>query len=447
MKRSTRAAAVGFAAASALALSAGVGTASPPRKIVVADPNAKVDYSGTLSILTKFGEQQLAPYFVNLGHEYEKLHPGVNIVLDQESDDSVKGKTKTLVASNALPDIYFSWTGNWGENFVRGRRAVDLSKLVGPETQWGKTFSANAVKAFQYNGKYYGIPLYLDGKFMGYNKQMFAKAGIGVPAGFDQFLAACDAIRKSGGTPISLGNKEAWPVLHYVGQLLAYDVPEPVLERDFDPSTAKYTDPGYVQALTQFKQIEQHCLDNSASANGVSYESAIQDFSNLKSAMYYQEILEFDESATPQTPLKVADFGYFQLPAPAGAHGDPKAIEGAPEGYMINSASKHIPLAIDFMKFVTSLPNARVLSAPPYGQPSAVVGGLTPATSSPTVVKGVEDINAASYLMPWLDTANTPGVAAAWLSSLQALTDGSMAPDQVMSKVRDSAAQEAARRR
>jgi raffinose/stachyose/melibiose transport system substrate-binding protein len=32
---------------------------------VVAEPDAPVEYSGTLSILTKFGLQQLSPYFVN----------------------------------------------------------------------------------------------------------------------------------------------------------------------------------------------------------------------------------------------------------------------------------------------------------------------------------------------------------------------------------------------
>jgi raffinose/stachyose/melibiose transport system substrate-binding protein len=273
---------------------------------------------------------------------------------------------------------------------------------------------------------------------MGYNKQVFAKLGLGVPASFEQLLASCDAIRKSGMTPISLGNKEAWPVVHYVGQLLAYNVPEATLEQDFDPSTAKYTDPGYVEALKQFQQLAQRCTDGAA-MNGTSYASALQAFSNAKSAMYYQEIIEFDQSAAPDSALKVSDFGFFQLPVPEGAKGDPKAIEGAPEGYMISTASKNIPLAIDFMKFATSPENGRVLSAPPYGQPSATVGGASEGTMSPAVVEGMKQINAASYLMPWLDTANTPRVAAAWLSSLQALAGGSMTPDQVMDAVRQAA--------
>jgi raffinose/stachyose/melibiose transport system substrate-binding protein len=436
MKYSLQAALAALAAASALGLSMGAGFSA---EAVEADPNAKVEYSGTISVLTKFGLQQLSPYFVNIAQEYEKLHPDVKVELIQESDDSVKGKTKTLVASNSLPDIYFSWTGSWGANFVRGNRAVDLTKVIGPDTDWGKTLTPAAVQAFMYNGKYYGIPLYLDAKFMGYNKQIFSKLGLSAPKSFEELLSACEAIRKSGTTPISFGNKEAWPAVHYVGQLLAYNVPQKVLEQDFNPATAQYSDPGYVASLTQYKQLIDSCTDG-ASVNGTSYASALQAFTNAKSAMYYQEIIEFDQSATPDSALKVADFGFFTLPVPADAKGDPKAIEGAPEGYMISTASENIPLAIDFMKFVTSKEHGQVLSAPPYGQPSATIGGASEANMNPSVVAGLKEISSASYLMPWLDTVNPPRVAAAWLSSLQALTGGSMTPEQVMDKVKEAAA-------
>ena len=438
MKRLMNLGAVTAAAASALGLLAGTSMADS----VTADPNAKVEYSGTLSVLTKFGLQQLSPYFIGLAEEYQKLHPDVTIELIQESDDSVKGKTKTLVASNSLPDIYFTWTGAWGGNFVRGNRAVDLTPVIGPETEWGKALVPAAVQAFQYNGKYYGIPLYLDAKFMGYNKEMFGKLGISEPASFEELLAACDKIKASGVTPISFGNKEAWPAVHYAGQLLAYNVPRATLEADFDPKQAKYSDPGYVASLSQFKELIDRCTDGS-SVNGTSYASALQQFSNTKSAMYYQEIIEFDQSTSADSALGLANFGFFTLPVPAGAKGDPKAVEGAPEGYMISAASENIPLAIDFMKFVTSAEHGQILSAPPYGQPSATVGGASEKTMSPAVVEGLKDLTSASYLMPWLDTANTPRVAAAWLSSLQALAGGSMTPDEVIEQVKQAAAADA----
>lgn len=405
----------------------------------IADPSAPVQHEGHLTVLTKFGMQRLAPYFETLARQYEEKNPGVTIELIQEDDDSIKGKTKTLVASNSVPDIFFSWTGTWGGNFIRGKRAVDLTPVVGADSDWGKTFAPAAVDAFVYDGKNYGIPLYLDAKFMGYNKTIFADLGIAEPQDLEAMLAACDTIRDAGITPISFGNKEAWPGIHYLGQLLAYNVPRDVLERDFDPATAQYDHPGYVAALDQFGQILERCTIG-AGVNGVSYQNAIQDLSDGRSAMYYQEIIEFDNAASAKTKLQPQDFGFFPLPAPKDAAGDPKALEGAPEGYMISTASANVPLALDFMKFVTTVDNAKLLSAPPFGQPSAVVGGSDPAQMSPAVVEGLQSIAEASYLMQWLDTVNHPRVAAAWLSGLQAFIGGTMSAEDVVTQVRDAAA-------
>ncbi|WP_417843178.1 ABC transporter substrate-binding protein [Thalassospira sp.] len=434
MGKSTKTMTVTMTALALFGLSA---TSSFARENVIADPNAKVDYSGTVSILTKFGLQQLSPYFADIAKEYEKLHPDVTVKLIQETDDSVKDKTKALVATNSLPDIYFSWTGSWGGNFIRGKRAVDLTPVIAPDTDWGSKMTPAAVKAFIYNGKFYGIPLYLDAKFMGYNKKIFADLGLKKPDDFEDFLKSCDVIRQSGITPVSIGNKEAWPLVHYVGQLLAYNVPQETLEQDFDPDTAKYDNPGYVLALEQFKQFEDRCTEG-AEMNGTSYRSALQALTDAKSAMYYQEIIEFDQSTGAGSQLKTGDFGFFPLPAPENATGDPHAIEGAPEGYMINTEAENIPLAIDFMKFVTSREHGKILSAPPYGQPSAVIGGADASMMNPSVVEGMAEIEKASYLMPWLDTVNHPRVAAAWLSSLQALAGGSMTPQDVMGTVREA---------
>ncbi|MGW5261344.1 ABC transporter substrate-binding protein [Microbispora sp. NPDC004025] len=408
-------------------------------KAPAADAAASPDYSGTLSILTKFAGEPLEPYFEDLAAEYEKLHPGVKIELIQETDQSIKDKTKTLTASNALPDVYFTWTGTWAENFVRGGRAADLTKVIGPGTEWGKTFSEGALSAFAYDGKYYGIPLYGNGKFMGYNKAAFAKAGVEVPKTFEELIDSCTALRKAGYEPISFGNKDGWPALHYMQQLFAYDVPTATFEADLKPATAKLYDPGYVKALTRFKSLVDTCTDTKTGTNGVLYSSAQEAFADGKSAMYYQEILEFDNE-TAEGKLPVDDFGIFQLPAPQGAAGDATIVEGSPEGYLINATSPRIPLAVDFMKFVTSTKNAQTLSAPPYGQPSTVIGAVTPETSSKAVFEGIELVNKAPKLAAWLDTVTVPEVADAWLSGGEALITGSKTPEQVLESVRQASA-------
>jgi raffinose/stachyose/melibiose transport system substrate-binding protein len=422
--------------ASVLALT---GCVAGPAKAPAADITAKPKFSGTLSILTKFAGDPLSPYFEDLATAYERRHPGVKVELIQETDQSIKDKTKTLTASDALPDIYFTWTGNWAENYIRGGRASDLTKVIGPGTEWGRTFSKSSLNAFAHNGRYYGIPLYNNGKFMGYNKAAFAEAGIKVPATYEELVGSCAALRKAGYEPIAFGNKDGWPALHYLQQLFAYNVPDKVREADNHLKTAKLVDPGYVAALKQFKTLVNTCTNTRSGTNGVLYTSAQEAFAHGKAAMYYQEILEFD-STTAEGSLKPRNMSIFPLPVPRGAQGDPKMIEGAPEGYLVNARSPRAALAVDFMKFVTESGNAKTLSSPPYGQPSTVVGAVTPATSSDAVFQGIEAVNKAPRLVGWLDMVTAPEVADAWLAGGEALISGGKSPEQVMESVRRASA-------
>lgn len=418
--------------ASAFALT---GCFAGPVKQPTADVTAKPEYSGTLSILTKFAGDPLSPYFEDLAAAYEREHPGVEVELIQETDQSIKDKTKTLTASNALPDIYFTWTGNWAENFIRGRRAADLTEVIGPDTAWGRTFSKASLDAFAQDGKNYGIPLYNNGKFMGYNKTAFAEAGIDVPTTFEELLASCGPLRKAGYEPVTFGNKDGWPALHYLQQLFAYNVPTGVREADYHPSTAELDDPGYRTAMKQFKKLVDTCTDTRDGTNGVLYTSAQEAFADGEAAMYYQEVLEFD-STTAGRGIEPEDLGTFPLPVPEGAKGAPATLEGAPEGYLVNAQSPRAALAVDFMKFVTRADSAKTLSSPPYGQPSTVVGAVTPETSSDAVADSIEKINKAPRLAGWLDMVTAPEVADAWLAGGEALISGDMAPDAVLASVR-----------
>ena len=418
--------------ASAMILASCSGGSAEPAADVTDEPV----FEGTLSILTKFGGDPLESYFQEIADAYEAEHPDVTIELIQETDQSVKDKTKTLTASQALPDIYFTWAGDWAQNFVEGGLAADLSEVIAPGTEWGDRFGEASLSAFEYDGGYYGVPLYNNGKFMGYSRSAFAAAGIEVPTSFEELIESCGPLRDAGYEPIAFGNKDGWPALHYLQQLFAYNVPTDVLHADFDPETATWDDPGYIAALDQFDALVTECTDSGRGTNGVLYTTAQEALAGGRAAMYYQEILEFDTVTAEGSTLTTDDFGIFPLPTPDGAAGDPAAIEGSPEGYLINARSPRAALAVDFMKVATEADNAALLSSPPYGQPSTVVGAVTEETSSTSVFEGITAVNDASQLVIWLDTVTVPEVADAWLAGGEAIISGSATAEEVLQSVR-----------
>lgn len=404
-----------------------------------ADIAAKPDFSGSISILTAAAGDPLGSYFEGLVKDYRKLHPGVKITLAQETDDNaIKDKEKVLIGSQSLPDIYFSYAGNWGQQFATNGLAADLSSVIAPGTAWGGTFGEGSLDAFRYDGKYYGIPQYVDAKFMGYNKKIFTDLGLSIPKTLDQLVADCGTIKAAGYVPVAFGNKDGWPGLHYLGQLFAYDVPQKTLQADLLPKTAKYTDDGYLQGMKQFQQLVNACTGDASNSNGVTYTTAQQQQQTGKAAMYYQELIEFDSVDTKGSPLSADGFGIFPLPSPVDAKGDTSTLESAPEGYMINKKSKNAALALDFMKFVMNTKNATTLSSPPYGQPSAVKGVVTEQIATPAVAEGTKLVNDAKSTVVWLDMANVPAVGDAWVSASEGLVSGSLTPEAALAAVRQA---------
>jgi len=409
---------------------------SQAKQADLATPTTK---SGTLSILTKFADPKYAPYFVETARAYEAANPGVKVDLEQVGDQPYKDKIRVLTASHNLPDIYFSWAGDFANKFVRGGLAADLTSVVGPSTAWGKKFSPAALKAFETNGKNYGVPIDLDAKYMVYNKTIFAKVGLSSPpASFQELISDCGKLKAAGYTPIAFGNQFGWPAIHYLTQLNAYDVPPATLASDYNPATGAFTDPGYVEALSQFQTIIKQC--SNSSSDGLAHEAAQANFLAGKAAMHYLELVEFPVlTVKGGAPKAIADhWDFFRLPAPQGSKGDRNALTGAPDGFLVNAGSKNAALAVDFLKSMTSLQNAKKETAQ-IGYLSPVQGSSTPANSTPEQTRALADMSKASAFAIWLDTVTNAQVATAYLSGAEGIANGTQSPQQVIAAVQKAA--------
>jgi raffinose/stachyose/melibiose transport system substrate-binding protein len=395
--------------------------------------------SGTLSIITKFADPATAPYFVDMVKAYEAANPGVKVNLQQVGDQPYKDKITVLTTSHNLPDIYFSWAGDYANKFVRGGYAADLTSVLGPDTPWGKTFSQAALKAFTMDGKNYAVPIDLDAKYMVYSKTAFAKAHIDAPpTTFADLLSDCGKLKSAGYTPVAFGNQFGWPAIHYLTQLNTYDVPASTLAKDYNPSTGSFTDPGYVTAIQQFQQIVKQCAN--PSSDGLAHEAAQANLTSGKAAMQYIELVEFPLMKAKGVPAAFANnWSFFRLPAAPGSPGDTQALTGAPDGFMVNKDSKNAALAVDFLKFMTSVPNAQQ-ETKQIGYLSPVLGSSTPQNSFAQQTQALGDLSKVSNFAIWLDTVTNALVANAYLSGAEGIANGTQTPQQVMSGVQKAAA-------
>ena len=443
MKHTTRSAslvALGAVTAVAIAACGAPGTADAGSKGGTQSLASPAEKSGTLTMVTKFADPKYAPYFESVTKAYEQANPEVTIKLEQVGDQPYKDKIRVLSASKQLPDIYFSWAGDFANKFVRAGLAADLSSVIAPDTEWGKTFSPAALKAFETKGKNYGVPINLDAKYLAYNKAAFTKAGIGgAPSSLEDLLSACDRLKSAGYTPIAFGNQYGWPAIHYITQLNAYNVAPETLAKDYNPATGEFTDAGYTKAVDQFKDIVSRC--SSKDANGVSHEAGQANFLNGKAAMHYLESVEFQVlTAKGGAPKALADnWDFMRLPAPQGAAGDTGALTGAPDGFMVNAQSKNAALAVDFLKFMTNQQNAAKLTAD-IGWLSPVQGSATWANPGPPRPAARPHNSNANHVAIWLDTVTNAEVANAYLSGVEGVISGSKTSEDVMTGVQEAAA-------
>ncbi|HQJ35166.1 MAG TPA: extracellular solute-binding protein [Rhodoglobus sp.] len=439
-----RRAMVAGVALSALMLAA-CGSGSGDSPAPTANLSSPATKSGTLTVLTKFADPKYAPYFVAEAKAYEAANPGVTVDLQQVGDQPYKDKIRVLSAANQLPDVYFSWAGDFANKFVRAGAAADLTSVIAPDTEWGKTLAPAALKAFAYDGKYYGVPIDLDGKYLAYNTAAFTKAGISAPpATLEELLGDCDKLKAAGYEPIAFGNQYGWPAIHYITQLNMYNVPVDTLNKDYNPASGQFTDAGYVKAIQQFQQLISRCSNTSA-ANGLSHEAAQANLLSGKAAMQYIESLEFTALTKDggASPVIANNWSFFRLPAAAGSAGDTNALTGAPDGFLVNSNSQNAALAVDFLKFLTSQQSAQKI-VKDLGWLSPVAGSATDSNAYPQLQATLADMGKASQFAIWLDTVTEASVADAYLSGIEGLLSGSKTPEQVMQGVQAAAKQAAA---
>ena len=139
---------------------------------------------------------------------FEKAHPTIQIKLDIQATDALISNFQAAAAAHRGPDLATQWATIPVLSQAWAGAITPLSAYV-PKSEiahWVGT-SENA-----YAGKIWGMPLYLIGIPVAYNKTLFRKAGLNPdnpPRTWAQFLSVCARLKARGILPFALGNKDA----------------------------------------------------------------------------------------------------------------------------------------------------------------------------------------------------------------------------------------------
>ena len=278
--------------------------------------------------------------------EYEQMHPDIKFNIISAQNQEYKEKIKIVVGSEDTPDIFFSWVGDFTERFIREDLILDLTPYLEADPEWKDSFIESQLEQYvNADGMQYGIPFRLDCKLFFYNKAIFDEHNLTVPTTWDEFINVCETLKAAGITPISFGNQEPWSASHYIGTLNQICVPDEVREKDYNPKTGEFTDPGYVEALQYYQQILQYTNDN---PNGVKPDMGRTNFIMEQSAMYYAELIEIPYIKADNAEM---EFGMFNFPKIEGAKGNQDILTGVPEGFVVSSKTKYPDECVEFLKW------------------------------------------------------------------------------------------------
>lgn len=202
-----------------------------------------------LNWLHRYPEERYVNYFQSLADGYMAEHPNVQINVEVVGDVAMKDKLKVMVGGGEIPDIFYSWPGEFAGQFARNGKVLDLTPYIEADTEWKDSISSVFWDYVDMYDMHVGVPFRFSLSVMEYNKAIFEECGIEVPETFSELKEVCQVLKDHGYIPIAFGDNPNWPTAHYLTQMFPQYVGSEVYANDCNPATGEWTDPGYVEAI------------------------------------------------------------------------------------------------------------------------------------------------------------------------------------------------------
>lgn len=395
--------------------------------------------SGTLKIITWVNPPTIKA-FKQIDAEFEKANPGIKVTLQTAAD--VNGPYKTLAQqavnsgsadiitdnfpfqplppnptqSNETPVQY------WGTNGA-------FSSLNGQS--FLSSYTPAALAAQTYQGKTYGLLSGVYQQGVMYNKAIFAKYHLSVPTTYNEFLTVCKTLQSHGVQPLYTALGGVGPIylqfIYYeaMADLWYPSAPGGNLASDLIHGTVKWTDPKFVQAMSEEKAIASYLEPN---YTGVPWQDMAGggEFTSGKAAMQLDGTWDLASIHQASPNMQV---GFFPLPF-SNTAADNQPIVQNDLTFYVGSHAQNSTGAMKWLKFFSQpkiyaqYVNTTGISS---SQTSGSFNGFSATTLGSWFGKGVNINN----MMPIMSPSNGANDQTATWPNLQlSVMQGKMTPQQ-----------------
>jgi multiple sugar transport system substrate-binding protein len=259
---------------------------------------------------------------------FEKANPDIKVKWNLFDHEGYKTSIRNFLSAKA-PDVAAWYAGNRMAPFVKAGLFEDVTD-VWESAGYNKSLAATA-PSLTIDGKKWGVPYTYYQWGVYYREDIFKKLGIDVPKTWDQFLAACETLKKNDIAPITIGTKFLWTaagVFDYLDlRVNGYD-----FHNDLTAGKVKYTDPRIQKVFDRWDELVKpgYFVKNHAS---LSWQDALAPMVQGKAAMYVMG--NFAVAPLKEAGLNDDSLGFFQFP---------EITPGLPKGEEAPTDTFHIPV-------------------------------------------------------------------------------------------------------
>ncbi|MCC6729324.1 MAG: extracellular solute-binding protein [Chthonomonadales bacterium] len=301
-------------------------------------------------------------FFEQAAREYEQKHPGVRLKV--WGNPRVWEQLRPRFVAGTPPDL--AWPG-WGMDYwplvYEGQVTPLDDALAGPAYDgkgiWRDTFEPSLLRLGQYDGKQYMLPYYFSINGWWYDRHLFAKHGWQPPRTFSELLSLCEKIKAAGIAPITYQGK--YPYYMVTGFLLPWAISAGGIQAVDDAQNlvpGAWKSPAFLQAARMVRELKDRGFFQEG-ANGMSHTESQMEFVSGRAAMIPCGTWLYSEMSKQLPPADRFQMVYFLPPVLDDGPGDPTNVAIGIEPWVVPTRGKHRDTAIDFYKYLTSLPKAK----------------------------------------------------------------------------------------